>query len=145
MPSVSFTGIIARPVGEVFAFVTDVTKHPSWQKGVVDASLVSGGPVGVGSMGQEIRRFMGKRVETTYRVTVFEPEKRFQTESVTGPVPGEIGAEFEALDEGSTRVTLSAAFHLEGVLKMAGPFARRTLRKETEQSFESLKALLERG
>ena len=145
MPSVRFTGVIARPVREVFAFATDPSKHPQWQKGVVEAALVSEPPVAIGSMGREVRVFLGKRVETTYRVTVFEPERRFRTESVSGPVPGEIGAQFEALDDGTTRVTLEAVFHLGGAFKMAGPLAGRMLRSETEANFKALKALLESG
>ncbi|MEX2431138.1 MAG: SRPBCC family protein [Dehalococcoidia bacterium] len=143
MPSVSFTGVIGRSVDSVFVFVTDPSKHPLWQQNVVEAALVSEPPVGVGSIGREVRQFIGRRVETTYKVSIFEPNRRFVTESVSGPVPGEIGAEFEAVDESSTRVTLSATFHLGGAFKLAGPLAGRMLKTETEANFKTLKALLE--
>ena len=81
-------------------------------------------------------------METTYRVVVFEPGRRFLTESITGPVPGEMGAAFEAVD-GGTRVTFHADLRLSGPFKLAGLLAARQLKAETEGNFQALKALLE--
>ncbi len=143
MPSISFSGTIARPVHEVFALVTDPATHPRWQKNVIESSIVSETAEHVGSVVREVRQFMGRRVETTYRVTVFEADRLFRTESVSGPVPGEVGADFEALEGGKTQLTLHATFHLGGAFKLAGPIANRMMRGEMEDNFKALKALME--
>ena len=134
MPSVSFTGIIARPVEEVFAFVTDPAMHSRWQKNVVEAGVVSETPCVVGSVGREVRRFFGKHIETTYRVTVFEPGRRFVTES------------FESALEGQKRQTPPTPTILDGAgeakviaLRLGKPpagYGRWTLRLLAEQVVE---------
>jgi len=42
MPSAQHQVSIARPVGEVFAFVADGLNGPKWRPGVIDIALVSG-------------------------------------------------------------------------------------------------------
>jgi len=52
MPSAEHQVTIARPVGEVFAYVADGLNAPSWRPGVLDIAHVSG--TGVGAVYKQI-------------------------------------------------------------------------------------------
>ena len=49
MASIGTSVEIARSPEDVFAYITDVSRHPEWQEGLVSATLESEGPVRVGS------------------------------------------------------------------------------------------------
>jgi hypothetical protein len=49
MTSISTSVEIARRPEDVFAYLSDVSRHPEWQDGLVSATVATGGPVGVGS------------------------------------------------------------------------------------------------
>jgi hypothetical protein len=45
-----------RPVEEVFAFLSDVSKQPSWQSDLIESEQLTGGPMCVGTHIREVRR-----------------------------------------------------------------------------------------
>ena len=47
---------IAKPPGEVFAYVADPSKLHTWQTNTVSTMVVGGGPVGLGSRIVEVHR-----------------------------------------------------------------------------------------
>ena len=79
--------VIKRPAAAVFAFLTDLEKGTQWQASVMAASKTSEGPVGVGATGREVRRFMGRQMESTFEVTEFEPEGKYLSRAPRGPLP----------------------------------------------------------
>ena len=88
MPSATHSVTIARPIGEVFEFVADGERAPTWRTGVLDIRLVSG--VGVGARyRQGVRGPMGRRIDADYEVTVHEPGRRLELESAAPPLPGD--------------------------------------------------------
>jgi uncharacterized protein YndB with AHSA1/START domain len=50
---------IERPVGEVFAYVTDPEQLPTWQTNTVSVAREDAGPIGVGSRLREVHRAPG--------------------------------------------------------------------------------------
>jgi Polyketide cyclase / dehydrase and lipid transport len=52
--------VIARPVDEVFAFVSDARNRPSWDDSVQSEELTSPEPIGVGSTVRTRMRSMGR-------------------------------------------------------------------------------------
>src|SRR5204862_8036746 len=52
---------IARPVGEVFAYVTDPAKLHTWQTNTVSVERLDGGPLRPGSRLREVHRAPGGR------------------------------------------------------------------------------------
>jgi Polyketide cyclase / dehydrase and lipid transport len=67
------TVIIRRPTAEVFAFLADFENVPRWNYAIVETHKVSQGPVGVGTVYQQVRSvpsrseegFEGHRLQPT--------------------------------------------------------------------------------
>lgn len=81
--------LIDRPIQQVFGFVANVENNPQWQSGVLDVRMSPDGPVGVGSVGVEVRRFMCWRIELTFEVTEYEENTKFSFKIPSGPMPVE--------------------------------------------------------
>src|SRR5438552_17897928 len=69
---------IARPVGEVFAYVTDPTNSPKWNSTVL-ASSASETPVDVGTTIRSRVRFLGRTSELDAYVREFKQIPRLET------------------------------------------------------------------
>ncbi len=59
--------------------------HGLWDPTVISMRKTSDGPVGVGTTGIEERRFGRSRQKAAFKVTEFEPDRRFGWESTSGP------------------------------------------------------------
>ena len=96
MPTIASSVVIEKPVDEVFAFVVDMGNEAKWQSSVVEAELTSEGPMGAGSTGREVRMLMGRRVETSYRITEWDANRRYSLESTSGPISVQAAYTFRA-------------------------------------------------
>lgn len=134
--------VINRPVGDVFAYAVDPANEPQWQDGVVSAHISSGSEPGVGAEMSETRKFLGREMESTIKVTEFEPNKKFVGKVTDGPVPFEVTETFEAMD-GGTKVTIHIQGEPGGFFKLAGGMVKKQLESQTAADFEKLKKILE--
>ena len=140
-PSAEYAVTIGRPVEDVFAYVADGENCPAWRLGVLDIKRVTGD--GVGSRyAQGVRGPLGRRIAADYEITVFEPNRRIEFQTVTGPARPHGRYLFEALD-GRTRLTfrLEAALHGVSGLLM-GRAVQRTMDDEVS-TLDNLKRVLE--
>ena len=142
MIRVEFSIDIARPVGEVFAFVTNPANDVKWQEGLIESRLASAGPMGVGSKIKDARKFLGRKIESELEVTGYEPNKLFSLKVTTGPLPFEIKQTFEAAG-GGTRIALVAEGEPAGVFKLAGGAFKKQLENQLTADSERLKKALE--
>jgi len=129
---------IDRPVGEVFAYVTDVRNVPEWQESAVSADWIE-----EGRRFREQRQFMGRTAGLELEVTALEADRRFDVRTVKAPVELEIHHAFEAVD-GGTRVAVHGTAALGGALRLAAGMAKRQAERQFRGDFERLKARLER-
>ena len=123
--------VIARPVDEVFALVTNVEDNPRWQSGVLEVRKTSQGPLGVGSTGIEVRKFLGRRIEFTFAVTEYEENRKFTFKTTSGPIPFEGTETFESV-AGGTRVNLAFHFEVGGFFRLAQPIVGRMAQRLVE-------------
>src|SRR5919205_769589 len=77
---------IAKPVHEVWEYLTDPENVPEWQTSAVSSHQLSDGPIGVGTHLADERRFLGRRARSEVEVTEFEPERLFTLHGISGPV-----------------------------------------------------------
>lgn len=139
MPRFEFSVDIARAPADVFAYLTDITKLPEWQSGVVEAAWVSEGRV------RQVRDFRGSRSESELRVTADEPNRRFAIETLSGPVSLSLDCALQD-SGGGTRLQVSGEGEPAGGLaKVAGPIVARKIEKQFKGDFETLKRKLEAG
>jgi uncharacterized protein YndB with AHSA1/START domain len=134
---------IDRPAGEVFAYVTDPAKLPSWQTNTVSSTLETPGPVGVGSRLREVHRGPGgKEFPSLVEVAEYEPARRFFLRVVEG-TPVHADMTFEPTATGGTLVAFRAHGRLTGAMRLAEPFLGRMLRKQFTEQCATLKQVLE--
>lgn len=141
MPSAEHQVTIARPVGEVFAYVADGLNGPNWRPGVLDIAHVSG--TGVGAIyKQGVKGPGGRRIAADYRITAYEPDHRLSFEAIAGPVRPTGTYRFEG-SAGGTRLTFSIEAELGGIKKflMSGA-VQKTMDAEVAAT-ERLKTILE--
>ena len=142
MIRVEHTVTIDRPPTEVFAYVSDASKLPEWQSTALEARWETAGPIAVGSRAVEIRKFLGRRMESTMEVTGFEQDRELSFRVLSGPVPFQVTQKLEAVS-GGTRVDLVAEGEPGGFFKMAEPLVARALRRQIETDFATMKDILE--
>ena len=78
---------VNRPDEEVFAFISDFENNPRWQSGMQEATFTSQGPLGVGSTYAQVAKFLGRRVESTFEVIDYEPNRLVKATSTSGSFP----------------------------------------------------------
>ena len=137
--------VIRRPLAEVFAYMDDVSLEREWQPHLLAAEQTPPGPTTVGSRRRYVSEFLGKRLENTYVVQLYEPETRIQLETTPDSVvQATTDIRWDA-EGAATRVTM----RLEGKPKGALRFVPRamleaTFEKEVRTTLELLKEVLER-
>jgi uncharacterized protein YndB with AHSA1/START domain len=134
--------VINRPVEEVFEYIANPEKTPLWAGVVRETKLTSEGPYGVGSTYNNVVELLGRRIESNYEVTEYEPNSKSSTKTTSGPMPMEISTTFKAV-EGGTEVTNSAKLDAAGLFKLAEPVFARMADRQVETDFANLKDLLE--
>jgi uncharacterized membrane protein len=143
MIRIEWTLQVDRPVEEVFAYVTDTAKLPTWQPNLVSVTKETEGRVGVGTRFREVRRAPFRRtVEAIVEVSAYEENRRFDLRIVSGPLPIDGKNEFVAV-AGGTRIVLVAEGELGGPLRLAQPILARLLRRQFASDYARLKEALE--
>ena len=77
---------INKPLKEVFDYVSDVGNYPQWMAHALEVLKDTPGP-------QQSDRFIvaiksvGRRFETPYERTAYEPNRRYTDRAVGGPIP----------------------------------------------------------
>ena len=137
---------IARPPGEVFAYVTDPSRFGEWQRDVVAVRHERGRPGEVGSRFTTTRRIGGRRRSMTQEVTEASAPRRWAARAVGGPVRPNATVAVDPLGDGAgSRVTFSLDFEGHGIGRTLLPVIRRQARRAAPVSYRALKVLLERG
>jgi uncharacterized protein YndB with AHSA1/START domain len=138
---------ISRSPEEVFAYVTDPSRLPEWQGGVVRAERLGGGPVAVGTRAIVTRRIGRREQRMTVEIMELDPPRRFAIRSLDGPVRGENRGTIEPLDHGRrSRVRYELDLRGHGFGKLLVPLvAQRQAQRGTPRNLEKLKARLESG
>jgi uncharacterized protein YndB with AHSA1/START domain len=135
---------IERPVGEVFAYITDPTKLATWQTNTVSVVVEGDGPLGLGTRLREVHRAPGgKQLASLVEVSEYEPDNRFALRMLEGALPIHARITFEPTDHG-TRVTLAAHGKATGPMRLAQPLLSLSLKRQFAGYLATLTQLLER-
>jgi len=140
----SVSVVIARPVDEVFAFVSDARNRPSWDDSVDSEELTSPEPIRVGSTVRTRMRSMGRDYEIDWEIVEHEPPTRQRIESTSGPFSTTLVYEL-AGDGDGTSVRFSVTGRPTGFLRLIQPLIARTTQRNLDEGFARLKGVLEAG
>jgi uncharacterized protein YndB with AHSA1/START domain len=143
MPSAQNSVTINRSVADVFAYVTDGEKCTEWRSGVMDIRRTNGdGSVGT-TYEQGVKGPMGRRIAADYMVTAYEPNRRYEFQTITGPARPHGRYDFEATDDGGTRLTFALDAELGGLRGLLmGGIVQKTMDSEV-RAIERIKKVLE--
>jgi uncharacterized protein YndB with AHSA1/START domain len=132
---------IERSPAQVFAYLADFEKIPTWNYAIEETSKVTDGEVRVGTRYRQVRT-VPRRSEESFVVTELEPESRLVIEGTFGPFPGRITYLLEPVP-GGTRVTNAVELQPSGVARLVGGLATSGVRSAVLANMEKLKSLLE--
>ncbi|MBA3365211.1 MAG: hypothetical protein H0U03_05415 [Actinobacteria bacterium] len=90
----------------------------------------------------EVRKFLGRRLESGLEVTDYEPPERFGLRVVEGPVPFEVRHALLA-SNGGTTIEVSIEGDPGGFFKVAAPLVAMQAKRQLENDFGAMKTLLE--
>ncbi len=141
MASFENTVMIRRPIEQVFGFLADFENIPRWNYAIVETRKVSQGPVGVGTIYQQVRS-VPSRSEEHFEVTAHNPPRHLEIQGQLGPFPSRLSYALDAVPAG-TRVTNSVKLDLRGPSRVLGPVAVPRVRDAVAANLRELKELLE--
>ena len=134
---------IARAAQEVFAYVTDPSRFPEWQQGVVSGHLDSA-VTRVGSRCTTVRKIGGREREVITEINEYDPPFRWADRGIEGPIRAIVAVTVELADRSSSRVTIDVDFTVHGIGKVLVPLVvRRQAARENPENMRRLKQRLE--
>ena len=142
MTEVEVSVDIARPLAEVFAYITHFPNNTQWQMGVKSAEITSTGEFGIGSTYTQISQFIGRDIVFHFEVIEFEPNRRIRFKTTSGTFPVDIVRAVEPIDN-ETRVTAIIGGDAGGIFRLAAPLLDWMTRRQIEADYQRLKAILE--
>lgn len=72
---------------QAFDFIANnfFENHPKWDPRIIEHVKTTDGPIGVGTEGRAVTKFMGKQ-KSTFKITEFKPNTVFSFINTSGPV-----------------------------------------------------------
>jgi uncharacterized membrane protein len=134
--------VIERPAEDVFAYVSDGTNAPRWQRGLREVRRTTEGPIGLGSRHTVERDFLGRRLTLTNEFTRYEPNT-LVTFEWTGTVPGQASNIVEPVGMARTRLISRVEMRPSRLLRLTEPVMSAGLTRDVRANLVTLKRLLE--
>jgi uncharacterized membrane protein len=146
MKPVVVTVDIDRPAKEVFTILEEAEHNPRWLRGMESCTWTTPPPVAVGSRYEQVARFLGKRIRTSFEVTEHEPGTLVTISSREGSsFPLTVARRVESTGPDTCRVTETVNSDPSGFYRVAEPLLRLLVRRNIRRDYHHLKALLESG
>lgn len=134
--------VIQKPVAEVFSYSNDPANNTKWQEGLVESKITSPGPVGVGTQITDVRKFLGRDMDSKLEVTAYEPNKRISLKTVSGPIKFEITQHYEPAGAG-TKLTMIGEGEPGGLFKLAEGAVKKQFETQLQGDLDRLKKVME--
>jgi uncharacterized protein YndB with AHSA1/START domain len=138
---VEFSGVINRPVEDVFRFLADSRNNTRWSSALTSYEKLTDGPPGEGTTYRYTGKFLGRRMDATRTVTKFRRNAELVYRN-TKPIPIDSGFVFEAVP-GGTKLSIFADGELTGLYRWISPVFKRAARGVFASDFGRIKTILE--
>jgi uncharacterized protein YndB with AHSA1/START domain len=136
--------LIERPVEQVFDFVSTPENDFQWQYGTLASARISEGASQRGTAFRSIGHLLGHRVQGTFEVTEYEPNKKYGFKSLSGPWQSHTSYTFE-MDSGSTQLAISTQVTMINFHQVNQGALEKDMKKQLKENLVKLKHLLEAG
>lgn len=142
MVKVETRTLIRRPSETVFAYLSDFENNPAWQAGMVEAKFTSERPLRVGSTYQQVAKFLGRKIVSTFEVIAYEPGRMVKATTISGSFPITFTRTVEPA-EGGSQVAAVIEGDSSGFFKLAEPILTRLVQSSVDRDYAKLKEVLE--
>jgi carbon monoxide dehydrogenase subunit G len=96
----------------------------------------------VGSTFRGVGKALGRKIESTLEITIWDPPNQYAQKSISGSFPYETTYKFESSGNG-TQLSVDAQLEIGGFFKIAEGLVGKQAQKLIDTDFEALKLLLE--
>ena len=134
---------IGKPADEVFDVVADFARNPEWQGGMRSAVWTSEPPVRVGSTYEQVARFLGRDVVTSFEVVGYEPGRSITIESRASSFPIRVTRSVEPVTDGRSRVIADVSGEPGRFFRLFGPILAQMAERSVRRDYRRLRELLE--
>ena len=147
MPPITVSTDVDRPADVAFAYVTDPSRFPEWQAGVVSGRMDGAGPEasrGVGARCVTVRRIAGAERPSTSELVRLDPPREWAVRGLDGPIRAAVDVTVAPLGPDRSTVTIAVDFVGHGIGRALVPLlVRRQARTEMPANITRLKERLE--
>ncbi|MBF0705718.1 SRPBCC family protein [Alkalihalobacillus hwajinpoensis] len=133
--------LIERPPEVVFNYITNFENNPDWQSGMVSAKFTNG-VLREGATYDQVAKFLGKEIKTTFIVRQYNPYHKIQIESVDSTFPIKVTREVQVAGEGCV-VKAVVEGNPGRLFSLARPVLSKLVQRSIEKDYAHLKQLLE--
>ena len=133
---------IKRPLGEVFAYVSDPGNFPSWNSAVQDVRPTSAAANNAGSTYAMTRQLPTGAATNQLEIVASKQPHEFAIHTTSGPTPFLYRYRF-AVEKGRTIVHLNAQVQLDGVAALLPQLARLAVKHGVDDNLAALTQILE--
>jgi hypothetical protein len=134
--------MIYRPIRQVFDFMSAPENDFLWQYGTLTSATISDHAGTIGTFFRSTGHFMGRRVESTFEVTEYEPNRKYGFKSLSGPLHSQTSYIFE-IAGACTRITISMQASVVNFLQVGDGILEKQMKKQLKENLAMLKDLLE--
>lgn len=137
--------IVECPAREIFRYLGEglFQNYPKWSPEVKELEQITPGPVKLGTEGRQVRVDQGRRTESKFKISTYEPGVRLTLIGMSDPF--RCTYELQAINpEHSTKLTFS--FELLEILAIVRPFeglVRVAIKDGAERTVQNIKRLVE--
>lgn len=135
---------IPKPIHAVFSYIGEnfFYNYPKWAVEVIEFEPLSGNEVFVGSTAKQIRKDNGAEVESTFKITDYQPDSKLIFEGITAPYKHSYLLESDDTKK-TTRLTFRfELLELEVFMRPFQKLIRVAIEDGTENTVENIKNLV---
>lgn len=134
--------MIYRPIKQVFDFVSTPENDFQWQYGTLATANLSEGISKKGTSFRSVGHLMGHRVQGTFEVIEYEPNREYGFKSLSGPLHSQTSYLFEMVN-GGTKITMSTRAHVVNFFQIDEHLLGKKIKNQLKENLTLLKGLLE--
>ncbi|WP_096156286.1 MULTISPECIES: SRPBCC family protein [Bacillus] len=136
---------INKPIEEVFSFFTHIENSLEVMSNVTKVTLLTEGPLQVGSKFEETRNIRGKEATAVIEVIELDAPNRYGVKSDSNGLTVTYHYYFRPTLDNTTKVSFEGKIKTSGLrMLLSKPVIRKILQKEDGEHLRTLKELLEK-
>jgi hypothetical protein len=135
---------IYQPIKRVFDFISTPENDFQWQYGTLASTRLTGGIIGLGANFQSVSHLMEHRIQSTFEVTDYEPNRKYGFKSISGPLQSFTTYTFEIV-KNCTQVTVSMQANAVNLVGLNENVLEKKMKRQIKDNLAMLKSILEVG